>query len=134
MATNKSVERFKALTQELKNEVHVEAVQELNAQADGLVRVMVSAAPHDKGNLEHSVRKVPDRAKDTTVRVVAGGRLTIRPGVSSKAYDYARGDEFGTVKMSAKPFFFPSYRLKKKSMISAMKRRINASIKKRSAE
>ncbi|MET4197288.1 HK97 gp10 family phage protein [Bradyrhizobium sp. LA8.1] len=131
---NKSVERFKALTQELKDEVHAAAVAELNAQADNMVRVMISAAPHDTGNLEHSVRKVPDRTKDTTVRVAAGGRLTIRKSVSSKPYDYARGDEFGTVKMTAKPFFFPTYRLLKKKMISTMKRRITASIKKRSAE
>jgi HK97 gp10 family phage protein len=131
---NKSVERFRALTQELKDEVHSEAVKELNAQADNMVRVMISAAPHDTGNLEHSVRKVPDRTKDTTVRVAAGGRLTIRKSVSGKPYDYARGDEFGTLKMAAKPFFFPTYRLLKKRMISSMKRRINASIKKRSAE
>lgn len=131
---NKSVERFRALTQQLKDEVHAEAVAELNAQADNMVRVMISAAPHDTGNLEHSVRKVPDRTKDTVVRVAAGGRLTIRKSVSSKPYDYARGDEFGTVKMTAKPFFFPTYRLLKKKMIATMKRRITASIKKRSAE
>lgn len=131
---NKSVDRFRALTQELKDEVHDEAVSELNGQADNLVRVMVSVAPHDEGNLEHSVRKVPDRAKDTVVRVVAGGRLTIRKSVSGKPYDYARGDEFGTQKMAAQPFFFPTYRLLKKKMISTMKRRLTASIKKRSAE
>ena len=131
---NKSVERFRALAQELQQEVHAEAVAELNAQADNLMRAMKAAAPHDEGNLEHSVRKVPDRSKDTVVRVVAGGRLTIRPSISSKPYDYARGDEFGTVKMSAKPFFFPTYRLLKKKMVSIMKRRITASIKKRSAE
>lgn len=134
MAANKSVDQFKALTQRLKDEVHAGAVTELNAQADNLMRTMISAAPHDTGNLEHSVRKVPDRSKDTTVRIVAGGRLTIRKSVSKKPYDYARGDEFGTTKMAAKPFFFPTYRLLKKKMISAMKRRITASIKKRSAK
>lgn len=131
---NKSVDRFRALTQQLKDEVHAEAVRELNSQADNLVRVMVAAAPHDTGNLEHSVRKVPDRKKDTTVRIAAGGRLTIRKSVSAKPYDYARGDEFGTTNMAARPFFFPTYRLLKKKMVSTMKRRITASIKKRSAE
>lgn len=131
---NQSVERFRALTQQLKDEVHAGAVAELNAQADNMMRVMISAAPHDTGNLEHSVRKVQDRRKDTTVRIVAGGRLTIRKSISAKPYDYARGDEFGTTKMAARPFFFPSYRLMKKKMISTMKRRITASIKKRSAQ
>jgi hypothetical protein len=36
--------------------------------------------------------------------------------------------------MPAKPFFFPSYRLRKKKIVATMKRRITASIKKRSAE
>lgn len=131
---NKSVQRFRKLAQELQTEVHAEAVKELNAQADNLVRLMVSAAPHDEGNLEHSVRKVPDQSKDTVVRVVAGGRLTTRSNVSSKPFDYARADEFGTQKMAARPFFFPTYRLTKKKMISAMKRKITKSIKDRSAE
>ena len=131
---NQSVLRFKRLTEELQKEVRKEAVSELNAQADNLVRLIELAAPHDEGNLEHSVRKAPDRNKDTVVRVVAGGRLTIRPSVSSKPYDYARGDEFGTTKMAAQPFFFPTYRLTKKKMISAMKRKITKSIKNRSAE
>ncbi|BAL76007.1 HK97-gp10 family putative phage morphogenesis protein [Bradyrhizobium cosmicum] len=131
---NQSVARFRKLTEELKAEVHAEAVKELNAQADNLARLMVLAAPHDEGNLEHSVRKVPDRTKDTVVRVVAGGRLTTRPAVSSKPFDYARGDEFGTAKMTARPFFFPTYRLTKKKMISAMKRKLTKSIKNRSAE
>lgn len=133
MARNQSVERFKRLTKQLQQEVHDEAVKELNAQGDMLVRQMISAAPEDKGNLQHSVRKIPGKS-DTQIRVMAGGVLTIRPSVSSKPYDYARADEFGTKNMPAKSFFFPTYRLLKKKMISTMKRRINASIKKRSAE
>lgn len=131
---NQSVQRFRKLTDDLRAEVHAEAVKELNAQADNLARLMVLAAPHDEGNLEHSVRKVPDRTKDTVVRIVAGGRLTTRPALSSKPFDYARADEFGTTHMAARPFFFPTYRLTKKKMIAAMKRKIGASIKKRSAE
>lgn len=131
---NQSVLRFKRLTEDLQKEVHSEAVAELNAQADNLARLIELAAPHHEGNLKHSVRKIPDRKKDTVVRVVAGGKLTIRPSVSSKPYDYARGDEFGTLKMAPQPFFFPTYRLTKKKMISAMKRKITKSIKKRSAE
>ena len=49
-------------------------------------------------------------------------------------YQYPRADEFGTVKMQAKPHFFPSYRLMKPRMISGMKRKITAAIKKRSAQ
>jgi HK97 gp10 family phage protein len=133
MAKNQSVERFKRLSKQLQQEVHDEAVKELNAQGDMLVRQMISAAPEDKGNLQHSVRKIPGKS-DTQIRIMAGGVLTTRPAVSSRPYDYARADEFGTKHMKAKPFFFPTYRLLKKKMISTMKRRITASIKKRSAE
>jgi HK97 gp10 family phage protein len=131
---NESVERFKRLTQELQREVHDEAVAELNAQADSLVDSMEQVAPRDKGVLVHTIRKVPDKSKDTIVRIVAGGHETVRPSVSSKPYDYSRADEFGTVNMPAKPFFFPTYRLRKKKIVSTMKRKITASIKKRSAE
>lgn len=130
---NKSVERFRKLTDELRKEVHVVAVAELNTQAQNLTKLMKSAAPHKEGDLEHSIRVIPGK-KDTTVRVVAGGRLTIRKSVSTQPYDYARADEFGTVHMTARPFFFPTYRLMRKKIISTMRRRISASIKKRSAE
>lgn len=130
---NKSVEAFKRLARDLQKEVHDAAVAELNSQGATLVTQMISAAPEDKGNLTHSVRKIPGKS-DTQIRIVAGGVLTTRPSVSSKPFDYARADEFGTVHMAQKPFFFPTYRLMKKKMISSMKRKITASIKKRSAE
>jgi HK97 gp10 family phage protein len=133
MVVNQSVLRFRRLLKDMQNEVHDEAVKELNAQGDMLVRQMISAAPEDKGNLQHSVRKIPGKT-DTQIRIMAGGTLTTRPSVSSKPFDYARADEFSTRNMPAKPFFFPTYRLLKKKMISAMKRKITASIKKRSAE
>jgi HK97 gp10 family phage protein len=131
---NVSVERFKKLTEDLKKEVHALAVDELNKSAQELVATMDSVAPRGvTGDLIHSIRVVPGKV-DTVVRVVAGGELTIRRSVSSKPYDYARADEFGTVHMPAKPFFFPTYRLMKKKMRARMKRKITASIKKRSAE
>lgn len=130
---NKSVEAFKKLTKDLQQEIHDAAVKELNAQGNTLVSQMISAAPEDTGNLSHSVRKIAGKS-DTQIRIVAGGVLTIRPSVSSKPFDYARADEFGTVHMGQQPFFFPTYRLMKKKMISTMKRKITASIKKRSAE
>lgn len=130
---NKSVERFRRLTEDLQKEVREAAIKELNAQAQSLARTIESVAPKFEGKLAHSVRVVPGK-KDTQVRIVAGGKETIRPSVSSKPYDYARADEFGTVNMPAKPFFFPTYRLMKKKIISAMKRKITKTIKERSAE
>lgn len=140
MATNASVERFRLLTEELKREVHANAVAELNRQAELLRQSIESVAPvyqgeplpgTEPGALKTTVKLIPDRSKDTVVRVVAGGPETTREG--RKPYDYSRAVEFGTVEMAARPFFFPTYRLMKKRMISTMKRRITASIKKYSA-
>jgi HK97 gp10 family phage protein len=133
MAQNKTVERFKKLTEEMQKEIHDLAVRELNSQAGSLAALIQSVAPVEEGALRTTV-KVVQGNKDTVVRIVAGGQKTIRKSISSTPYDYARADEFGTVHMNPKPFFFPSYRLRKKKIISAMKRKITASIKKRSAE
>jgi HK97 gp10 family phage protein len=130
---NVSVERFKRLTEQLRQEVRDAAIAELNSQAGELANLISQVAPREEGALAHSVRVIPG-AKPTQVRVVAGGKATIRPSTSSKPYDYARADEFGTQKMPPRPFFFPTYRLRKKKIIAAMKRRIKANIKKRSAE
>lgn len=132
MAKNLSVERFRKLTDQLKKEVHAGAVAELNDCGDELARLIESVAPEHEGRLKATVKKVPGK-KDTVIRIVAGGRGTVRLGVESKDYDYSRADEFGTVNMPAQPFFFPTYRLRKKKIIGRMKRRITASIRKRSA-
>jgi HK97 gp10 family phage protein len=130
---NASVERFRKLTDLLKQEVHDAAVTQLHIEALDLAQAIQAVVPVHEGTLKTTVHIVPGK-KDTIVRIVAGGQKTVRPAISSKPYDYARADEFGTQKMRAKPFFFPSYRLRKKKIISRMKRKITASIKKRSAE
>lgn len=137
---NVSVERFRLLTEDLKKEVHSLAVQELNIQAADLAATIASVTPvyHGPqlteivpGALKSTVHVVPGK-KDTVVRVVAGGPPTLS-SASGAPFDYSRAVEFGTVKMPAHPFFFPTYRLRKKKIIAAMKRKIAASIKKRSA-
>jgi len=134
MAANQSVEKFKRLTEDLKQEVRDAAIDELNKQAKDLADLIRFVAPVDEGGLKHSVGVIPSAKGPTQVRVIAGGKLTVRPSVSSKPYDYARADEFGTVNMPAHPFFFPTYRLRKKKIIAEMKKRIRANIKVRSAE
>lgn len=130
-----SVQRFKQLTQELQREVRKDAIVELNAAADELVEQMRSAAPQGPtGNLKRSIRKEPGK-RDTVVRILAGGPLTTveaRKG-SGAPYDYSRAVEFGTQQAPAHPFFFPSYRLRRKTIRAKLKRKITADIKRRSA-
>jgi HK97 gp10 family phage protein len=130
---NKSVEAFRKLTINMQRQVYLDAVAELNAQADGLVASMKSVVVHGPtSHLAESIRKAPGRVP-TIVRVMAGGAGTTR-SAGGKPYDYARAVEFGTVKVSAQPFFFPTFRLMRKTMRSAMRRKITKTIKQYSAE
>jgi HK97 gp10 family phage protein len=138
-----SLERFRQLTERMKNEVHVEAVRELYEQANNLRDAIKEVTPVyqgpptasvQPGALKNSVRTIPDKNKDTIVRVAAGDETTQMHILSDKPFDYARAVEFGTQNMPAHPFFFPTYRLMKRRMIAAMRRRLTATIKKYSSE
>jgi HK97 gp10 family phage protein len=132
---NESVEKFQRLTVELKRRVYNDAVAELAVQSDRLMETMRSAVPYGPtGDLAKSIRKESDR-QGLLMRIKAGGLLTMRlhGGDERKPYDYARAVEFGTEKMNAHPFFFPSYRLMRKTMKAAMKRKITKTIKQYSA-
>jgi HK97 gp10 family phage protein len=132
-APNKSVAAFRKLTVELQRDVFNDAIAELNAQADGLVTIMKAVVARGKtGKLADTIRKEPGK-RETQIRVRAGGSETTEKSASG-SYDYARAVEFGTEKVSAQPFFFPTYRLRKKAMQSAMRRKITKTIKKYSAE
>jgi HK97 gp10 family phage protein len=142
MPVNKSVERFRQLSNELQQTVRQNAIDELNRQGNILKEAIAAVAPVyqgpatpgvQAGALKTSVNLVQG-SKPTIVRIVAGGYLTVRQSVSGRPFDYARADEFGTQKMQARPFFFPTYRLRKKKIIASMKRRIASQIKKYSAE
>jgi HK97 gp10 family phage protein len=133
---NKSVKAFRKLTLEMQRQVYVDAIAELEASADNLVRQMRAVVVHGPtSRLANSIRKQPGKTP-TIVRVLAGGVSTTQPATSSgrPAYDYARAVEFGTQHNSAQPFFFPTFRLMRKQMRSAMRRKITARIKKYSAE
>ena len=131
---NKSVEAFRKLTLDLQKQVYDDAITELNSQAERLVGMMKATVKHGPtGHLANSIRSQPGKVP-TIVRVMAGGASTTRSGGGGKPYDYARAVEFGTVHMVAEPFFFPTFRLMRKSMRSSMRRKITKTIKQYSAE
>jgi HK97 gp10 family phage protein len=131
---NKSVEAFRKLTLDMQRAVYTDAVVELNASADRLVEAMKSVVKHGPtGNLANSIRKQPGKVP-TVVRVMAGGAATTTTSGARQPYDYARAVEFGTVKMPAEPFFFPTFRLMRKTLRSSMRRKITKTINRYSAE
>src|SRR5262249_55130920 len=101
--------------------VFADAVVELNTQAGALVALIRSVAPRGRtGDLVQSIRTEQGK-RPTVVRVVAGGALTTAQAGASQPYDYSRAVEFGTEHTPAQPFFFPTYRLTRKRMVSAMR-------------
>jgi HK97 gp10 family phage protein len=133
MAPNKSVLAFRKLTVDMQRQVYNDAVAELDATSTTLVTMMKNVVKHGPtGNLANSIRKEPGKVP-TVVRVKAGGESTT-VGHAGKAYDYARAVEFGTTRMTAEPFFFPTFRLMRKRMRSSMRRKITKTIEKYSAE
>lgn len=126
-----SIERFKRLSEELQQEIRRDAIAQLNQEADELVQQMQAAVPANTGNLRRSIRK-EQGSRETRVTVKAGGTLTTVQR-ANYSYDYSRGVEFGTATSAAHPFFWPSWRLRRRRIRSRMKRKITQDIKRRSA-
>ena len=137
-ARNASMQRFKQLSEELQLEIRRDAIAELVEQSDILMQQMKAAVPvGETGNLRASIRREVGK-KGNRIVIKAGGALTTvqhraasvrATGRATAPYDYSMGVEFGTQDMGAQPFFWPSWRLRKKKIRSAMKRRITANIK-----
>lgn len=86
-------------------------------------------APRRTGRLQQSVRMEVDQAKRRVV-IRAGGPLTtvpVRRGQTA-SYDYATAQEWGTQKLSAHPFFYPTWRkdrpIAARAIVSKIKRAI----------
>lgn len=114
---------------------------QLEKEANDLAELIRRRVPVDTGTLRESVKVMPGD-RPLSMKVKAGGEPTrkkVRKGVkaadfakakasggSRGEYDYARGVEFGTSEQPAQPFFWPSYRQRKRPI----RRRISAAAKK----
>lgn len=116
---------------------------ELKVQVDALAEAMRRAAPVGAtGNLRKSILVRPG-SRPISYVVEAGGVLTtvkVRKGVSDRdfaralqsggnrgEFDYARGVEFGHMTpagghVPANPFFYPTYRARKKPIQAALRK------------
>lgn len=128
---NSSVEAYKRRLMKIPAEVRTAAFTALAKNVQETANAMKQAAPQEDGTLKASVRVEFDPA-NVRAKIRAGGDTTTRPvrNGSSATYDYALAQEFGTEKMAANPFFWPMYRLYKKSRRPAVKRAMTKAIKK----
>lgn len=132
MARNLSVEQFKQLMARIPKAVANDLESAPREEGERLAVAMRQVVPQGIDNrreLLESIR-VEDGKRPLSVLVKAGGPLTtkeVRAG-SGIAYDYSLANEFGTQKMKAQPFFWPTYRLMKKRIRSALSRKARKAI------
>lgn len=122
---NLSVEQFKQLMANLPKGVAGELQGAVDEAGQYLIRSMLFRVSRgDEGKLASSIRLERGR-HPLRVLVRAGGPLTTKDG-----YDYALANEFGTEKMRAQAFFWPTYRAKKKILRSMISRRVKPALAK----
>jgi HK97 gp10 family phage protein len=124
-----SVEDFAGFLHNAHTVVQDAVTAELQKQANGLAKAIKQAAPSDKGKLRESVRVEPGKRADS-ITVKAGGPLTTRPvrNGAKETYDYANATEFGTVKETAQPFFYPTYRARKREIRNALQAAVSRAV------
>lgn len=130
MPRNLSVDQFKQLMASIPKQIIGDLDAAVFDNAERLKRAQQSAArTGESGNLVASHRVEPGRAPLRAV-VRAGGPLTTRPvrNGASATYDYALANEFGTEDQAARPWFYPTYRLLKKQLRTAIAKRAKEAI------
>lgn len=106
--------KLKVLPDAARAEIRIE----LGKVADDIVAMMQSLAPEVSGDLRKSIGWTwGDRVPKGAMAIATAGKgdlaITIFAG-DEKAY-YARWVEFGTVKMSARPYFYVAWRAGKRA-------------------
>lgn len=125
---NLSVEQFQQLMANVPKAISAELQSAVDDAGSSLARAMFFAVPRGKDSrheLAESIR-VERGKRPLQVIVKAGGPLT----QTDQGTDYAKHVEWGTEKMKAKPFFFSTYRAKKKSLRAQIAKRVKPAIAK----
>lgn len=122
------IDRINRLPDGLKKEINAE----LRAQAIELGGSMKLAVPADTGALRESIVY---EMQTLRAFVRAGGASTMKAvrrsaKGSAPLVDYAAYVEFGTARTPAQPFFFPTYRRKKKAIKKAIADRVKRAVAK----
>lgn len=126
----KGVKELEKKLMAMPNRVEIAARKAMEKGADELVAMMKRLVPVDQGDLRESIAWTWGEAPKGSV-VLAESEPDAR-GLKITVYatDYkARWIEFGTVKMRAQPFFFPSYRTLRKRIQSRIKREVKKAIR-----
>lgn len=121
--------------EEVKKAVRSEAKSALRDAAEEIAGTMRRVVPADTGKLRGTIRV--EENDDLSVTIKAGGAVTtkqvrmsrrVSSSRNSPEVDYAAFVEYGTKKRPAKPFFWPTWRLLKRSARLKVERRIKKAL------
>lgn len=128
--------RLRSIPQHIIDEVS----KQLEKEASKLVSEMRSLVPEDQGTLKASIGWRWGEAGEGqfTIGTFKGSanaklKITVFAGDATTqdgAFNVARLQEFGTVKMAANPFFFPAYRASRRNISSNLSRAVTRGAKK----
>ena len=136
MQPKEDTKRFAMTLDKIGRAARAAAQAECERQADKIMSLMKRRVPVRGGNLRRSIRRRPLPKPRIGVYVIAGDDSTetyvkaaTRKGTRRKGYNYALAVEFGTSDTPAQPFFWPSYRQRKKAARSAVNRKIRKAVR-----
>ncbi|WP_196258570.1 HK97-gp10 family putative phage morphogenesis protein [Pelagibacterium limicola] len=140
MLDPRAIQRLNRKLSRFTEDVAKELRREMEKSAQEIVNMARRLVPVDEGDLRDSIGWTWGNAPEgaMTLGEVRGGRgkgnlrITIYAG-NSKAF-WARWVEFGTKKMRARPYFFPSYRANKKRMRGRITRATNKAARRIAAQ
>ena len=114
MGNNASVKQFKTDMQSLAAQMKRNMRNDRVAQGTELVGNIQLAIEHNETYHLHDSVRMKDVSTDTkpTVLVLAGGSKTTKY-TAAGPFDYALAEECGTVKETARPFFYSTVRMYK---------------------
>ncbi|MDX0572177.1 HK97 gp10 family phage protein [Sinorhizobium medicae] len=120
----------KKLTVTIPAKVEAATRKAMEKGAEELVGMMKRLAPVDQGDLRDSIAWAWGEAPKGATVLAESAPTERGLKITVYATDFkARWLEFGTVKMSAHPFFFPSYRVLRKRIKSRITREMRKAIK-----
>lgn len=129
MASKNGLEEFRRKLMRVPAAIRAE-VDKANAQnAEEWVQAAKAAVPRDPEDGTPLADSIRHYKSDTGGQIVrAGGQATTKPSAGGP-FDYATAQEFGTVKQTPNPFFWPTYRLLRKKFNSRRRRALNKAVK-----
>lgn len=139
MATKiQGLERLRRKLQKMPERIEEQIRLVMEKSANEIVAMAKSLVPVDSGALRDSIGWTWGDAPKGAITIAKGKKgdlaITIYAGTRDKGLGaadafYARWVEFGTQKMTAQPYFYPSYRTNKKRVRGRITRAINKAVK-----